>query len=560
MISTKKQVRQLVYLLQAKGITDVVIAPGSRNGPLIHTLAATKGINCRSIVDERSAAYFATGLAQALQKPVAVVCSSGTAALNFSPAIAEAFYLGIPLIAISADRPFYWVNQGENQTIPQQDIYRDFCKKEISLPLGESETDLWYASRLINETLNQAITGIPGPVHINVPLEEPLHELTESDVPEIKVIEPTPTESILSKKAVGQLTDCINRSGKIMILPGQMPANSKLENALASFSEKTGAVVVKEHISNLQHPQFLNNADILMTSLLNANMNDFGPDLLITLGGTFVSKPLKQFLRKHKPQNHWHLSPEHQYHDTYQSLTRVLDADAVAFFNQLTSSVSPKNSSYCSLWKKKEDQVKALRNEFIKNAQYSDLTVFAKIMKSIPPGSVLHLGNSSPVRYALLCEGQPDVHYYGNRGTSGIDGSLSTAAGFASVSNKLNTIVLGDLSFFYDSNALWNKYIGNNLRIIVIHNGGGNIFGMIKGPSGSPAFREFFFTENNTSAQGIATTFGLNYFGAKDETELNECLNRFFDEQDKPALLEIFTDADVNTETFRGLFRCIKEA
>ncbi|MCA1760917.1 MAG: 2-succinyl-5-enolpyruvyl-6-hydroxy-3-cyclohexene-1-carboxylic-acid synthase, partial [Bacteroidales bacterium] len=191
MISNKKHIQQLAAILLAKGITDVVISPGSRSGPLVHTFAGSGKFNCRSVVDERSAGYFALGLAQAKQKPVALVCSSGTATLNFAPSVAEAFYQNIPLIVLTADRPDYWIDQGENQTIRQNNIYRDFCKKEITLPMGESEKELWFAGRIINETLNSSVWGNPGPVHINIPLEEPLHELLNKELLPVKVIETT---------------------------------------------------------------------------------------------------------------------------------------------------------------------------------------------------------------------------------------------------------------------------------------------------------------------------------------------------------------------------------
>ena len=562
MISTKKHARQLTFLLQAKGITDVVISPGSRNGPLIHTLAASSQFNCRSIVDERSAAYFALGLAQALQKPVALVCSSGTATLNYAPAVAEAFYLNIPLIVITADRPGYWVNQGENQTIPQENIYRDFCKKEITLPLGESEKELWFAGRIINETLNAAVTGLPGPVHVNIPLEEPLHDLQEEPLPSVKVIEPTVTNTRLSAEELDKLAAIINRSKKTLVLPGQMPANRDMEAALSGFSEKTGAVVIKEHLSNLQHPQFIDGVDILMTSLLSENLDEFRPDLVITLGGTFVSKPLKQFLRNNKPNQHWHLSLSGQHYDTYQSLTRVIAMDATSFFIQLSGEVKQQNNWYAQRWKEKEKQVKQIRDAYIGQAGFCDLSVFCQIMNSLPRKSVVHLGNSSPVRYALICDAANEVQYFSNRGTSGIDGTLSTAAGFASASENMNIVILGDLSFFYDSNALWNKYIGPNLRIVVIHNGGGNIFSMIKGPGESPAFNKFFFTENTTSAAGIAHTFGLDYYKAEeDEKNLEAMLKAFFSkEQKKAALLEVFTNAEINANRFRELFRKVKNA
>lgn len=559
MISTKKHIQQLAAILAEKGINDVVISPGSRNGPLIHTLVGCGKFNCRNIVDERSAGYFAIGLSQAVQKPVALVCSSGTATLNYAPAVAEAFYLNIPLIVITADRPEYWINQGESQCIPQKNIYHDFTKMEVSLPLGESEKELWQAARISNECINKAFSNSPGPVHINVPLDEPLHDLVDANLPEIKLIESTIIQRNLAETEIENLASVINESEKILILAGQQNGDKKLENLLADFANKTGAVVLNEHLSNLKHPDFCGSIDTLMASLLTDKIENFQPEVLITFGGQFVSKSLKQFLRKNKPKHHWHLSLVNEHFDTYQALTKVIPADAFSFFTQLKEQTETKSGAYHKLWKDKEIQVNKLRDEFIQQADFSDLTVFDKIRCHLPKNSVVHLGNSTPVRYSLICKSTNNVEYFSNRGTSGIDGCLSGAVGFASNSEKTNTIILGDLSFFYDSNALWNKYIRNNLRIIVINNGGGNIFGLIKGPSDSAAFEEHFFTENKHKAEGLAKAFQLDYFKADNLEELELALKAFYSEsQTKPALLEVFTKAETNTETFRKLFKQVK--
>jgi 2-succinyl-5-enolpyruvyl-6-hydroxy-3-cyclohexene-1-carboxylate synthase len=559
MISTKKHIQQLAALLLAKGITDIVISPGSRSGPLVHTLANNLKFNCRNIVDERSAGYFAIGLSEAIQKPVALVCSSGTSTLNYAPAVAEAFYRNIPLVVLTADRPPYWVDQLENQTIRQNNIYRDFIKIEITLPLNESENELWFTAREINETLNLAISETPGPVHINIPLEEPLHDLLDEDLPQVKVIKAAKTQSFLAESELQKLSEEFNSSEKILILAGQQNPNPKLEKLLAEIAEKTGAVVLKENLANLNNSEFCGIPDLLITSLLSEKSKDFQPDLVITFGGSFVSKPLKQFLRKNKPAAHWHISTANQHADTYQSLTRVIDAMPEILFEQLLPHLNSKNNAFLNNWKNQEKKVTELRENFVDETGFCDLKVFRKIRKYIPENSVVHLGNSSPVRYALLFEAAKNVQYFSNRGVSGIDGSLSTAVGFASESQKINTIILGDLSFFYDSNGLWNKYIGNNLRVIVIHNGGGNIFSMIKGPGESPAFREHFFTENKFSAKGMAQTFGLDYFRANDETELKSKLHHFYSgNQQKAAVLEIFTNAELNSKAFRKLFKKVK--
>ncbi len=559
MISNKKHIQQLAALLQKKEITDIVISPGSRNAPMINTFTGIPEFNCLNIVDERSAAYFALGLSLSKQKPVAIVCTSGTATLNYTPAVAEAFYQNIPLIVITADRPDYWIDQAESQCIRQENIYQNFTKKGMSLPLGETEKELWFAARQINECLNLAVSGNPAPVHINIPLEEPLHQLVQEELPEVKVIELTDIQYKVTESELVRLAGTINQSQKILILVGQLNPNPALENSLAKFVERTGAVVLHEHLSNLTDSQFCARIDLMMAGILDENIELYKPDLLISFGGQFVSKALKQFLRKNNPAEHWHLSLGGEHFDTYQSLTKVVKADVADFFEKVSESVQLTDKTYLQNWKNKETQVSLRSDKFVESVEFSDLKVFKLIGQHIPENSVIHLGNSSPVRYALMHKRVENTTYFSNRGTAGIDGCLSTAVGFASESDKLNTIILGDLSFFYDSNSLWNKYIGSNLRIIVIHNGGGNIFGMIKGPSNSPAFAEHFFAGNTHKAEVLAKAFGLDYFKATNEAELTQALKEFYSPgQQKIALLEVFTDAEVNVKVFRELFKKVK--
>lgn len=560
MISTKKHIRQLAAIFLSRKIGDIIISPGSRNGPLIHTFAGSELFQCRTIVDERSAAYFAAGLAQYLQKPVVLVCTSGTAALNYSPGVAEAFYLNVPLIVLTADRPAWWIDQAESQCIRQTHIYRDFTKNEVTLPLGESEEELWFAGRLINECINLAVSGTPGPVHINIPLEEPLHDLIDQELPAAPVIETVRSHSFLTEEELDRLASVFNKARQVMILPGQQFPDMELEYLLAELADRSGVVILREHLSNLNHMQFCGNIDLLMPVLKESHAEYFCPELLISFGGQLVSKSLKQFLRKNKPHDHWHLTLSNEHFDTYRSLTRVINQEAGSFFKQLLSRAVVKDKAYQHCWKEKEQQVNRRRDQFTERTEYCDLKVFGLISKAIPAGSVIHLGNSSPVRYALLGDAVPGALYLGNRGTSGIDGVLSTSVGFASASEKLNTVILGDLSFFYDSNGLWNNYLKKNLRVVVINNRGGNIFRMIKGPDKSPAFEEHFFTGNRIRAEGIAKTFGLDYYQATDEKELETALRDFYSPgQQKPALLEVFTNPVTNSRVFRELFKYSRE-
>ncbi len=333
MISTKLHARQLAALLLAKNIIDIVLAPGSRSGPLIHTFSGCGKFDCRTIVDERSAGYFALGLAQQKERPVALLCSSGTAAINFAPAVAEAYYLGVPLVVITADRPQYWIDQLENQCINQRNLYRDTIKKSCMLPLAETEKELWFAARKINELLNCVVSGKKGPVHINIPFEEPLHKTSNDFLPEIREISIAETENSLTPEELARLAEIIGSAEKIMILVGQQPPDQIFTNELLVFAEKYKPVIMAEHLANLPPAkEFFFRIDLLFQAVSVADCGNYQPDLLITCGGQCVSKAAKQFLRQHKPQYHLHLGDDNSHIDTYQALTTVIPLPAARFF------------------------------------------------------------------------------------------------------------------------------------------------------------------------------------------------------------------------------------
>nr|WP_320017226.1 2-succinyl-5-enolpyruvyl-6-hydroxy-3-cyclohexene-1-carboxylic-acid synthase [uncultured Desulfobacter sp.] len=569
MISTKRHVQQLASLFLSKKIFDIVLCPGSRNGPLIHTLAGCGQFDCRVIVDERSAGYFALGIAQAKKKPVVIVCSSGTAAINFASAVAEAFYQKIPLIVVTADRPAYWIDQLENQCINQTELYRNFIKQSCSLPLDESDCRLWSGARLINEILNTAVSDAPGPVHINIPLEEPLHRAMDAQLPDVKVIEDAETRIKLDEKALAGAAEDIGRADKILVLAGQSTGNAELDSALTLFSEKTGAMVAAEHLANLQMPSgcCCTCLELVLGSIASGDAAVFQPDLLITFGRHFVSKRIRQFLRAYKPHKHIHVDAGGGHMDTYQALTRVCTMSPELFLKQLAGMPIPKASrDYAGIWKTREHETLQIYKNYLDRAPFSDFTACARVLKEVPENSVIHLGNSSTVRYALINPGIKDVTWLGNRGTSGIDGSVSTAVGYASCRSQINTLILGDLSFFYDSNGLWNKYLGKNLRIVLLNNGGGNIFSFVEdlagrtGEHNQAIFQDCFFAGHSAKVRGLASAFGLDYLQADSDSKLDKALEKLYNpDRTVPTLLEVFTDVQTNTKVFKGLFSEIKK-
>ena len=474
MYSDKKSILQLAALLKAHGIKDVVLCPGSRNAPIVHTLSAHPSFECYSMTDERSAGFFAIGLALNSKMPTAVCCTSGTALLNLHPAVAEAFYQQVPLIIISADRPAAWIGQMDGQTLPQPDVFQGLVRKSVNLPEISTEEDEWYCNRLINEALLDATFRIDGPVHINIPISEPLYQFTIKSLPEVRKI--VRYEKLdLIQGYCSALNNQITCYTKRMIIVGQTNDGCYSDSEDVRFF-RNNFVCLAEHIGMQTHiGETVGNFDAALYAMPEKMQEQLAPELLITFGGHIVSKRLKKFLRQHPPKAHWHISPNGEIVDLFGALTNVVCMKPKDFLMGLHYVIKDNSPKYSRLWRKYCETIP--EPEFA----YSEMSAVGMLIKSLPEESILHLANSSTVRYAQLYSLAPSVRVYCNRGTSGIEGSLSTAVGYAASSDKLNFVVIGDLSFFYDMNALWNGNIRSNLRILLLNNGGGEIFHTLPG-------------------------------------------------------------------------------
>lgn len=552
MVSSKQEVQVLAALMLEKGITDVVISPGSRNAPLINTFDALHEFRCFNIVDERSAAFFAMGLALRLGRPVAVACTSGSALLNYAPAVAEAFYQKIPLLVLSADRPREWVDQGDGQTIRQDNALANVVKKSINLSGGmRDEAEVWYNTRLLNEALNTLVDIEKGPVHINLPFSEPLYDTLDTSLSDVKSITINRGLAQLDVSTLTELQQEWERANKKLIVVGQMQPDENLEGLLNQLANDDTVVVLSEKTSNLRGEKIFDSIDNLLFANDSASLS---PDLLITIGGQVVSKKIKSWLRQNKPQDHWHFSPASEVQDTFMSLTRVLSISPLSALLNLSAKANPE---YSQSWQALNIATQKLHKAYVSQLDFCDFTVFDAVIKNLPKDAVLHLSNSTPVRYAQLFPMQ-NVVYQSNRGTSGIDGVISTAAGYAHDDERLNVLVIGDLSFFYDSNALWNRHFPKNLKIVLINNEGGGIFRFIDGPSRMKASEEHFVAQHQTQAEGIVTSFGVDYTHASNQDEFENGFKGLI-EKDKAAVLEVNTPAEKNAEVLRGYFKYLKE-
>ena len=560
MISTKKSVQYLAAILLKKEIRDIVFSPGSRNAPLISTMTATGEFRCLNIVDERSAGFFALGMAAQMQKPVAIACTSGSAVLNYAPAIVEAYYQKIPLLILTADRPPEWIDQGDGQTIRQNEIYRNYVRSSYSLmEKVENANDEWYAGRTINQAVNDLMYPDFAPVHINIPFPEPLYELIDAPLPEPKIINvhrQTGTEGI-SEAAAEKFTALWNQSKNKMIIAGQMPFANGLGTILNNLTDDPSVAVLTETTSNLKGGNFISCIDNVLAAI--EKEQDYAPDLLITLGGQIVSKKIKIFLRKNRPTTHCHFSRSGEHTDTFQSLTDIFPDDPVLFFNSVKDRFTPCDSGYTNKWKQLDLITQQRHNVFLGKCEFSDLKAFEIIMKHLPDRSILHLSNSTPVRYSQLFVCDKDIDFMANRGVSGIDGVVSTAAGSAYATDKITTVIVGDLAFFYDSNALWNKHLSGNLRIIVINNFGGGIFRFLDGSSAMPELETHFEARHNYRAANVAKAYHLDCFTATDEETLTEGLKWLYTSAfTKPAILEVVTPTEQNAGILKSYFNFLK--
>lgn len=539
--------QSVIEICKAKGIQHIVISPGSRNAPLIIGFTNNSYFTCYSIVDERCAAFFAMGIAQQIKKPVAVVCTSGSAVLNYYPAVAEAFYSQIPLVVLSADRPQNKIDIGDGQTIRQENVFANHIVFSANLTeFNSKENDV-----LINQAINAAIENL-GPVHINIPFEEPLYETVETleVTSEFIPISLPLNDFQLEERFISQW----NQAKKKLILVGELFPNTLENEIIQKLGEDDSIVVLTEATSNLHHPNFISNIDSLITPFTTEDFEVFQPEILVTFGGLVVSKRIKAFLRKFQPKNHWHIDTLRAY-DTFGCLTKHFKTHPNLFFSQLFTANT--TSDYQKHFLGIHNFRKQKRAIYTNEIPFSDFKVFDFLSKHLPKDCQLQISNSSAIRYMQLFDLNPNTTVFCNRGTSGIDGSTSTAIGAALVSSKPTILITGDISFFYDSNALWNNYIPKNFKIILINNNGGGIFRILPGHQETPTFNTFFETSHRLNALYLSKMFDFKYFEVNSLEDLTENWETFITNENQPSILEIFTPEKENNKILLDFFKKI---
>lgn len=552
----QKHVFTIAKVCENAGIKNAIICPGSRSAPLVYAFTKHTKINCISAIDERSAAFIALGMAQQSLTPVVLIATSGTACLNFFPAVAEAFYQKIPLVILSADRPPELLNQQDGQMIMQKGVYgKHVLASHELLCYNENNIDYNLTERIVKHAIEESVnTKKSGPVHINVPLREPLYDFPNdiSELPQShEIIQDSPKPSVRKLPYLQELSYAWIESKKRLILVGQSFPNEIIQSYLHKIGNSDDVVILTDITSNQLSAGTVQHFDAMLQFSSPDVLDELAPDFILSMGGPFVSKALKIWLKKQKNIHHFRLQSEAQLVNTYQNVSQPIIAEIIPYlesFQSLNIFNNQAQRNYVNSWKKQERSYLVNLENFMQDIHWSEPKAMYKILQDIPSNYVLHLGNSSAVRWASwLGVSNLTMPCYSNRGTSGIDGSISTAVGAALANpNRTHILIVGDLSLFYDQNAFWIKQLPTNLKIIVLNNGGGNIFNWIDGPSKFPEQIEYFTTPHTLSVANLCKQYGLNQLICETEKQLEDNLKSLYKNNDQIVLLELVFEKDTN--------------
>lgn len=565
MQSLQQHINAIAEQFYRLGGDTAIICPGSRDVPLIVAFSRHPKINCIPVIDERSAAFIALGISQQSHKPVAIICTSGTAALNFYPAICEAFYQNIPLIVITADRPPELIDQWDGQAIRQEGVFQNHILKQITIPHLLQESSMGTIKAMVADIISLGVQQSL-PVHINVPFREPFYpsesetyeyELTPISHPIAQVL--TAHYSTYDSSDIASIRSRMeelfnkNHALKVLVLIGANQYGEKVWEAIKTLQERKQIPVIADIISNYKYSD-IQNYDFVIDA--KNNRSDLAPELIISIGGPMLSKNLKQFLRNNPPQMHVHVQAVGHVGNPFGSLSSVLRCEPELFFQSLHEG-NISSDAYKIAWE--SASFKYNISNSIEALPYCELKAAYHIFNALPLNSHLQLSNSMPVRYGLIFGVHQSIQVNANRGTSGIDGCSSTAVGAATTFNGSTTLITGDLAFFYDSNAFWNSISLKQFRIIVFNNGGGGIFRIIDGPSKLIELDSLIEQAHQRDAKHIASDFNMQYFSASKEDELIDCLNTFFDDAPQTKILEVFSNSENNAKIYHQFKNLVRE-
>ncbi len=545
------------------GVKDAILSPGSRCAPLTLAFARHPGIKTKTISDERSAAFIALGMSLQTEILTVLVCTSGSAALNYAPAVAEAYFQQVPLLIITADRPPEWIDQQDGQTIRQQNIYGQHIKKSFQFPTDLNHDDAkWHGQRMISEAFNSAMSYPHGPAHINIPFREPFYPSDKDDYrfdSNVKVVKQTRGVNITDQEELDHYFKKWSKFNKKIIIGGQQKLDSGIVDLLSKITSKQKVPVLGDIISNLHAVEnIISHSDVFLGQNKNGLHESLQPELLVTFGNSTISKNLKLFLRHHQAIEHWHIQESGQVADTYQSLTNIINCTPSFFLQKLADCEvesdfdTQKKENFYHLWEIEERKSRRLISEFFPQEKLREFEVIYEVLSNLEHVD-LHLANSMAVRYAnyIGLNASQQVNVFANRGTSGIDGSTSTAVGSSLASGQETILITGDMAFFYDRNAFWHNYSLKNFKVVVLNNHAGGIFRMINGPASQPELEEYFETKQSLSAEHLAKEFGITYLHLDKRSKLKNLVKEFITSEG-PIILEFESSSQENVDILKA--------
>ena len=551
MYSELKVYQIIIALLKKYGISHCVLSAGSRNVPFVHSIEEDPDFHCYSVVDERSAGYFALGLAQELHEPVVISCTSSTATCNYWPPVAEAYYQGVPIVVLTSDRDPEMLGQWEDQMIDQVGMYDRHVRKSVNLPIINNHDDEIYCQRLINEALLELNHHGTGPVHINVPMKSYNNSFNVKELPQVTKIERLCLDD--SKSHWDNQIARLKKAKRILITCGQNSyVSPALQNALSEFFKKYNCAISIEYMSNIDLDEGLN-LNVCMDSryVIPKKVKELLPDIVISFGGNIFSG-IKEQLRKFAGQfEHWLIQEDGRVVDLYKSITTIFECKPEYFFQYCLDIVddnSKNDRHYYNEIKCYVDSV--VYPEF----PWSHVYVIKEVVEKIPSESILHLSINDSIRITNFFKLNPKIKTYANIGTHGIDGCLSSFLGQAAVSQNQSYLIIGDLAFFYDMNALRLRHINNNAHILLINNEGGSEF-YFNRMWKNKASDLHTTARHHTKAEGWVKSNDFIYLSACDKTSLKEALEQFMrDDLEKPVFLEVFTEMKSDAEVIYKFF------
>lgn len=540
MYTNIKSIQLLVSMMKKRGINTIVVSPGNSHNAIVRSLEEDTFFKTYCITDERSAAFFALGLIQQLQKPVAILCTSGTAASNYLSGVTEGFRREMPLVVITGDKVPYYLNQMEDQMIDQPSIFKPVTKHSISLPIIKDGVDEWYCTRILNEAFLEMNHHGTGPVHINVPIGQGMlgigADFTTEVLPDVRVIERY--DHHRDENEIATVFENATKKRILFICGQDISFDADEIKLFEAVSERFNCVLSVDALSN-------NNCKYsIKTSRTQYGLSTLVPDIVITLNGNSASQYKFNLKSETAPFEHWRVCEDGKVADPFRKLSKIFEFTTKEFLSlMLKYGIQNADHTYYKAWKNNEDHFR------VPKFKYSNLYACCEVLKALPANSVLNLGNSTTIRIAQFFDFDPSIHVFCNRGVNGIDGSMSAFIGQSAATDKLSFLLIGDLSFFYDMNALWNRYVGKNVRIMLFNNEGAALFHFNQGIDQFPTLNENVAAEHFAKAEGWCVSQGFEYLSATSKQEFDDNLATFVSEKsEKPIVFEVFTHKETDAE------------